>query len=67
MSFEVVFVFLALIGMITALVMDKMRPGMILLTVVVLFLVCGYSYSEGNVGRLQQQRDDYSRDAFPGE
>lgn len=41
MSFEVVFVFLALIGMITALVMDKMRPGMILLTVVVLFLCVG--------------------------
>ena len=41
MSFEVVFVFLALIGMITALVMDKMRPGMILLTVVVLFLCAG--------------------------
>ena len=41
MSFEVVFVFLALIGMITALVMDKIRPGMILLTVVVLFLCVG--------------------------
>ena len=41
MSFEVVFVFLALIGMITALVMDKMRTGMILLTVVVLFQCAG--------------------------
>lgn len=41
MSFEVIFVFLALVGMITALVMDKMRPGMILLTVVVLFLCAG--------------------------
>ena len=41
MSFEVVFVFLALIGIITALVMDKMRTGMILLTVVVLFQCAG--------------------------
>ncbi len=41
MGFEAIFVFLALIGMITALVMDKMRPGMVLLTVVVLFLCAG--------------------------
>ncbi len=41
MSFEIIYVFLALIGMITALVVDKMRPGMILLTVVVSFLFVG--------------------------
>ena len=38
MNFDIVFVLLALIGMIAALVWDKMRPGMVLLTVVVFFL-----------------------------
>ena len=37
MNFDIVFVLLALIGMIAALVWDKMRPGMVLLTVVVFF------------------------------
>ncbi len=41
MSFEIVFVLLALIGMIVALVLDKMRPGMVLLSVVVSFLCVG--------------------------
>lgn len=41
MNFEILFVLLALIGMIAALVWDKMRPGMVLLTVVVLFLCVG--------------------------
>ena len=41
MNFDIVFVLLALIGMIAALVWDKMRPGMVLLTVVVFFLCVG--------------------------
>lgn len=41
MTFEIVFVLLALLGMVVALIMDKMRPGMILFTVVVLFLCAG--------------------------
>lgn len=41
MNFEILFVLLALIGMIATLVWDKMRPGMVLLTVVVLFLCVG--------------------------
>lgn len=41
MTFEVIFVLLALLGMVVALVADKMRPGMILFSVVVLFLCVG--------------------------
>lgn len=41
MTFEIIFVLLALLGMVIALVMDKMRPGMVLFTVVVLFLCAG--------------------------
>lgn len=41
MSFEIMFVLLALVGMIAALIWDQMRPGMVLLTVVVLFLCAG--------------------------
>lgn len=41
MTFEIVFVLLGLAGMVTALVLDKMRPGMVLLSVVVLFLCAG--------------------------
>lgn len=40
-SFEIVFVLLALVGMVVALVLDKMRPGMVLFSVVVLFLCAG--------------------------
>ena len=40
MNFEL-FVLLALAGMVAALIWDRMRPGMVLLTVVVLFLVVG--------------------------
>lgn len=46
MTFEIVFVLLALLGMVAALVADKMRPGMILFSVVVLFFVCRYSDSQ---------------------
>ena len=41
MNFEIVFVLLALVGMIAALIWDGLRPGMVLLTVVVLFLCAG--------------------------
>ncbi len=41
MNFEILFVLMALAGMVAALVWDRMRPGMILLSVVVLFLVAG--------------------------
>ena len=41
MNFEILFVLLGLIGMLVALIMDKMRPGIVLLSVVVLFMVAG--------------------------
>lgn len=41
MTFEILFVLLALVGMVVALVLDKMRPGMVLFSVVVLFLCAG--------------------------
>lgn len=41
MTFEITFVLLALLGMVIALVLDKMRPGMVLFSVVVLFLCVG--------------------------
>ena len=41
MNFEIVFVLLALVGMIAALIWDGLRSGMVLLTVVVLFLCAG--------------------------
>ena len=41
MTFEIGFVLLALMGMVIALIMDKMRPGMVLFSVVVLFLCVG--------------------------
>jgi di/tricarboxylate transporter len=41
LTFEMIIVFLGLIGMVTALVLDKMRPGMILFSVTVLFLCFG--------------------------
>lgn len=30
MTFEIIFVLLALVGMVIALILDKMRPGMVL-------------------------------------
>ena len=41
MNFEILFVLLGLAGMLAALIMDKMRPGIVLLSVVVLFMVAG--------------------------
>lgn len=40
MTFEIIFVLLALLGMVVALAC-KMRPGMVLFSVVVLFLCAG--------------------------
>ena len=51
MNFDIVFVLLALIGMIAALVWDKMRPGMVLLTVVVFFLCVGILTPQGRCWR----------------
>ena len=41
MNFEIIFVLLALAGMIAELIWDGLRPGMVLLTVVILFLCVG--------------------------
>lgn len=41
MSFEIIFVLLGLIGMLTALILDKMRPGIVLLSLVVVFMAAG--------------------------
>ena len=41
MTFEIVLVLLGLVGMVAALILDKMRPGMVLFSVVVLFLCAG--------------------------
>lgn len=41
MTFEIIFVVLSLAGMVVALALDKMRPGMVLFSVVVLFLCTG--------------------------
>lgn len=41
MNFEILFVLLGLAGMLIALIMDKMRPGIVLLSLVVLFMVAG--------------------------
>ncbi len=41
MSIEIIIVLLSLVAMLTALIMDKMRPGMILFSVVVIFLCTG--------------------------
>ena len=41
MNFEIIIVLLALAGMVAALIWDRMRPGMVLLSVVVFFLCVG--------------------------
>lgn len=41
MNIEIVIVLVSLVGMLAALIMDKMRPGMILFSVVVVFLATG--------------------------
>lgn len=41
MNFEICVVLISLAGMLTALIMDKMRPGMILFSVIVVFLCTG--------------------------
>ena len=51
MTFEILFVLLALLGMVIALVLDKMRPGMVLFSVVVLLeqLTLYMKLSEGTI------------------
>ena len=41
MTFEIIFTLILIAGMITALIYDLMRPGMVLFSVVVLFLCAG--------------------------
>lgn len=41
MSFDIIFVSLCLVAMVATLVSDRMRPGMVLFSVVVLFLCAG--------------------------
>ena len=41
MNFEIIFVLICMVGMLTALIMDIMRPGLILLCIVILFLCAG--------------------------
>lgn len=41
MNADIIIVLITLAGMLTALIMDRMRPGMILFSVVVIFLACG--------------------------
>lgn len=41
MNFQILFVLLALAGMVAALIWNRMRPGMVLFTVVVMFLCAG--------------------------
>lgn len=41
MTFEIILVLISLIGMLAALIADKMRPGMILFSVLVIFLCAG--------------------------
>ncbi len=41
LNFEILTVLVALVGMIGVLVADRMRPGMVLFSVVVLFICCG--------------------------
>lgn len=41
MTFEIGVVLVGLLGMVVALVLDKMRPGMVLFSIVVLFLCAG--------------------------
>ena len=57
MNFEIIFVLLGLIGMLVALILDKMRPSDI---------HGGRHYnSETNGSRIQQPGYDYRRITFP--
>lgn len=53
MTFEIAFVLLSLLGMVIALILDKMRPGMILFLCSGVVSLCGYFDSEGNARRIQ--------------
>ena len=41
MNFEIVYVLICLAAMVVALIYDRMRPGMILFSVVILFFCAG--------------------------
>ena len=66
MTFEIVFVLLSLLGMVAALIADKMRPGMILFSVVVLFLCAGILTPKEMLEGLVI-KDDYRCSAVSGE
>ena len=80
MNFEIIFVLLGLIGMLVALILDKMRPGIVLAgrphtgqdaprhsSVVIGSDIHGGRHynSETNGSRIQQPGYDYRRIAFP--
>lgn len=41
MNFEILFVLICMISMLAALILDLMRPGLVLLSIVILFLCAG--------------------------
>ena len=67
MTFEIVFVLLSLLGMVAALIADKMRPGMILFSVVVLFLCAGILTPKEMLEGFSNKGDDYRCSAVSGE
>ena len=63
LTFEMIIVFLGLIGMVTALVLDKMRPGMILFSVTVLFLCLDvYKRQDERKEKLQKLEEKAKRE-----
>ena len=53
LTFKMIIVFFGLIGMVTALVLDKMRPGMILFSVTCTLSLFRYINSERDLGGIQ--------------
>ena len=53
--------------MVVALIYDRMRPGMILFSVVILFFCAGNTYAQGSVGRFLEQRHDYGGSFVSGQ
>ena len=74
MSHEIIIVLVSLVGMLAALIADKMRPGMILFSVLVVFLCTGIltpkemleGFSNKGMITVQQQRYDNCGYAVPG-
>ena len=67
LTFEMIIVFLGLIGMVTALVLDKMRPGMILFSVTVLFLCFGILTPKEMLSILYNMHSLFNIPRTPGE